>query len=137
MTATPQSPDNLAQFRYLTGTNTEIGIVATPSGVQANAYALSAQISRIDTVGTTGDSVALPEILPLANGDARMAAVGVLMLVRNAGANACQVFGTNTDTINGVATATGISLPAGKAMIAWATSLSLTGVGAWDAVISA
>jgi hypothetical protein len=137
MTATPQSPDNLAQYRYLTATNTEIGIVATPSGVQANAYPLSAQISRIDTVGTTGDSVALPEILPLANGDARLAAVGVLMFVRNAGANACQMFGTNTDTINGAATATGISLPAGKSMIAWASSLGPTGVGTWAAVISA
>ena len=138
MPATPLSPNNIGDNRYLAGTNTETGITATSGGTQAAAYALSAQISRVDVAAAPGDSVLLPEIQQWANGDARPGAVGQLVFVRNATANAVQVFGASTDTINGVATATGISLPAGKSLIAWAESLALPShVGSWAALISA
>lgn len=139
MAASPQSPDNLLQYRYLTCTNFETGITATASGTQTTAYQLQAQASRIDTCATALDSVALPKIGPFAVGDARPGGLGMVCFVRNAGATACQVFGgTNAkDTINGVATATGVTLPAGALMIAWPTSYTLsTDVGAWDAMIS-
>jgi hypothetical protein len=138
MPATPLSPNNIGDNRYLAGTNNETGITATPGGAQVGAYPLTAQISRIDTVATAGDSVALPEIQQWANGDARPGAVGQLVFVRNSTVNAVQVFGTSTDTINGVASGTGISLPAGKSLIAWAESLALPShVGSWAALISA
>lgn len=73
-------------------------ITAFAGGGQTNATALTAQINRVTTVATAGDSVKLPP-----------ATVGLWVVVINKGANPMQVFGAGTDTINGVATATGIS----------------------------
>ena len=57
------------------------------------------------------------------------ATAGQMHFVRNDGAEAMQVFGAGTDTINGVATATGISMDAatGKVFVcvtdgAWITT---------------
>jgi len=132
MTAVPQSPNKIGAQKYLFLTNTETGITATAGGGQATAYQLAAQGSRIDTVASAADSVALPKIgaTPGIPG-----ALGFLCVVYNAGANACQVFGKTPDTINGVATGTGISLAAGHMLIA--VPLAYTGstdVGAWNAL---
>lgn len=137
MAANPLSPDNLCSFRYLGGTNVETGITATASGTQATAYALTAQMSRIDTVATPLDSVALPKITQRQLNEANPGALGMLMFVcNNDSADACQVYGATPDTINGVATATGVLLPAGACLIAWAISYNqTTGVGQWNASI--
>ena len=86
--------------------STEDSITASTTHTQAGAYQLTAQVSRVATVASTGDAVGLPT-----------AAVGKQLTVINAGANAMQVYGnavTTTDTINGTAGATGISQPAGS-----------------------
>ena len=91
-------------------------IVASTTQTQAGAYQLTAPLSRVITSATAGNAVALPKAL-----------VGLNYLVINdAAANAIQVYGTSPDTINGVATATGISQPAGTAY-----QYTCTTAGAW------
>lgn len=74
------------------------GITAFATGGQTSAVALTALINRVSTVATQGDSVKLPAATP-----------GLAITVLNRGAQPMQVFGAGTDTINGIATATGIS----------------------------
>lgn len=74
------------------------GITAFAGGGQSSATALTGMVNRISTVATAGDSVRLPA-----------SAAGLQIVIDNRGANPCQVFGAGTDTINGIATATGIS----------------------------
>ncbi len=73
-------------------------ITAFAGGGQASATALTGQVNRITTVATAGDSVRLPA-----------STAGAWVLIINKGANPLQVFGAGTETINGIATATGIS----------------------------
>lgn len=139
MSASPLSPNVIGGDRYITGTNVETGITATASGNQSNAYALTAQISRIDTVGSGNDSVALPKITVSADSVAYPGQVGMIMFVRNnAGANSMQVYGTTPDTINSVATGTGVAVAAGKSAIFWCDGYTQsTNVGTWQMVLSA
>lgn len=97
-------------------------ITAFAGGGKASATALSAtkNLHRISVCATAGDSFLLPPAL-----------AGQAHYVRHDGAAAAQAFGAGTDTINGVATATGIVHPAGLGMWyvcttagAWTTSLS-------------
>ena len=85
-------------------TGVEDTLTAHAGGTQAAALALSAtkNYHRISVCATAADSVALPA-----------ATVGQAHFVRNDGVASCQVFGTTPDTIDGVATATGVPLPAG------------------------
>lgn len=78
-------------------------IVAHAGGGQASATQLTAMENNVTTVATAADSVKLPA-----------SAAGMCVTVINSGANALQLFGNGSDTINGAATGTGISLPAGK-----------------------
>lgn len=77
-------------------------ITAHSGGGQSSAVALSAVINVVTTVAAAGDSVKLPVSNP-----------GMEITVVNSGANALQIYGAGTDTINGVATATGIPQAAG------------------------
>lgn len=127
-------PNSLQDYRYLTCTNDEDSITATAGGTQALAYQLNAQLSRIIVCATAGDSVALPKLGPWAVGTTQPGARGFIAFVKNDGAAAAQVFGgTNAkDTINSVATATGVSLPAGALGIFIAQSYTQsTDVGNW------
>lgn len=88
----------------------ETGLTAHAGGGQALALALSAVavVHNVTTVASAADSVALP----LATGS------GKVHLVRNSAAlNSMQVFGSGTDTIDGVATGTGVAVAAGKALL--------------------
>ncbi len=78
-------------------------LTAHAGGTQAAALALTKQFNFIGTCATAGDSVRLPT-----------SAAGMSVYVYNGGAAAAQVFGASTDTINAVATATGVPLPVGK-----------------------
>lgn len=80
------------------------GITATASATQTTAFQLTTLMSRITTVANANDGVRLPK-----------ANVGIEAIVVNSGTNAMQVFGFGTDTINSVATATGVSQAAGTA----------------------
>jgi hypothetical protein len=73
------------------------GIVAKAGGGQATAFQLTAEMNRISTVATAGDSVMLPPAQP-----------GLGLLVVNHGTKSMQVFGQPGDTINDVATGTGV-----------------------------
>lgn len=83
-------------------------IVATASGTQATAFQINTMTSRIITVATSADSVALPMSQP-----------GMELMVINHGANAMQVFGNYQEgaTIDDVATATGVSQMANSLVI--------------------
>lgn len=80
------------------------GIIAHAGGGQASATPLTGQFNSVDTVATLADSVALPAATY----------VGQEVEVVNNSATSMQVFGAGTDTINGVATATGVAQAAGK-----------------------
>lgn len=87
------------------GVTPTAGITAHAGGGQASATALTTGINYVGTIVTAADSVKL----------ASTAIPGVVQIVANGSAsNAMQVFGLGTDTINGVATGTGVSVPAGK-----------------------
>lgn len=81
-------------------------LVATPGGGQAGAFQMVSQTNRIGTVVTAGDSVRLP-----------VASAGLEATVINHGAKPMQVYGAGTDTINDVATATGVSQMQGSSTL--------------------
>lgn len=80
---------------YLSATD---AITATASGTQATAAGLLSLVNRITTVATAADAVELP-----------LAQQGLCVVIINSGTKSMQVFGAGTDTINDIATATGIS----------------------------
>ncbi len=83
------------------------GLTARAGGGQASATLIPEVVARVGTVATAADSVKLPP-----------AEAGlVVCLVNGHATNSMQVFGSGTDTINDVATATGVSQAAGKAAI--------------------
>ncbi len=105
-------------------TGIETGLTAHAGGTKAAALALDATkaVHNVGTVGTAADSILLPP-----------AVVGEVHVVCNsAAANSMQVFGAGTDTINGVATATGVAQAAGKHGIYLCIS-----AGAWIRILSA
>lgn len=108
MQATPQEIWGNILITGLFTESSQDNIVATAGGGQAGAVPLTKELSRIATVATAGDSVALPP-----------AVAGLSIIVVNHGANAMQVFGNAAtgDTINDSATATGVSQMAGSEVI--------------------
>jgi hypothetical protein len=90
----------------LFGESASDSLTAHAGGGQASALVLTSELNRVSTVATSGDSVALP-----------VSFAGLTIIVENAGANPMQVYGAGTDTINGVATATGVSQMASSVVI--------------------
>lgn len=89
------------------------GFTAGTVQTQAGATLLTTiGINTVDTNATAGNGVRLPSF-----------PVGATVIVSNTTVNAVQVYGAGTDTINAVATATGVSIPAGKTAEFFATSL--------------
>lgn len=91
----------------------EDGVVARAGGGKASATQLSATkfLHRISTVASGSDSVLLPP-----------ATVGQMHYVRNDGAQYAMVFGQGTDTINSIATATGLLLFNGSGALYFCTT---------------
>lgn len=88
----------------------ETPITAHAGGTQAAGLNLSTTKSfhEVTTVGTAADSV----LLPAATGS------GNIHWVKNsAAANSLQIFGQATETIDGVASATGVAIAAGKSRL--------------------
>ncbi len=101
---------NLTASALLKLSGIETGITAGAGGTQGNAVALSAtkSIHNITTVTSGNDSVKLPA----------STGGGTVHWVKNsAAANSAQLFGNSTDTIDGVAAATGVAVAAGKSRI--------------------
>lgn len=93
-------------------------ITAGSTQTQAGATLLTKKINRVTVVATAGDGVRLPA-----------SAAGALIAVLNAdSADAMRVYGAGTDTINGVATATGVLQQANTLVI-----YACTTAGAWMA----
>ena len=94
------------------GQSAAVGLVAHAGGGQALATALTATINSLTTVTTANDSAGLPVAQP-----------GAIVIIENLSANSAQVYGspTSLDTINGVATATGVALPGTKRGIYFVT----------------
>ena len=88
-------------------------LTATGSN-QAGALALTAEYSRLTTVAAS-TGVLLPPSAP-----------GLDVFVINSGANPVQVYGSGTDTIDGVATATGVTQMANSNVLYCCTT-----AGAW------
>ena len=97
-------------------------ITAYAGGGQTSATQLTAGINHVTVVATAADSVKLPK-----------STLGAVCIVTNgAASNSMQVFGYGTDTINDVATATGVAQAAGK------TALYVCPVvGKWYRILSA
>ncbi len=74
-------------------------VTAKAGGGKASATQLTAMFNRLSTVATANDSVLLPK-----------AEAGMSVYVFNTGAASARIFGQGTDTIDGVATATGVPL---------------------------
>jgi hypothetical protein len=140
-TATPASPDAIGEERYIGLTNSEDTITAGTGATQATAYQLTAQLNRV-TESTSGgtDSVALPKISNRAIGDGNMAKVGQIVVIRNDSSYSITVYGGTgvLDTINSVATGTGVSLAAAKTTMYIAQSYTKsTDVGNWITILTA
>lgn len=82
--------------------NMGTGVTAGTTQTQAGATALTSMINRIAVCANSGDGVRLPA-----------SAVGLAIIVINRGAQPALVYGGGTDTINGIATATGVPLGVG------------------------
>jgi hypothetical protein len=98
-------------------------ITAHAGGTRALATPVSGAVTLIAVSASAGDSVMLPP-----------ATGGQVLWITNAGAASSQLFANTagSDTINGIAAATGIALAAGKSI----TLLSPI-PGAWFGVLSA
>ncbi len=83
----------------------ETALTAHAGGSQAAALALSPDVfvHQVNTVGSSADSVRLPVSIA---GQSHW-------VINNAATNSMQVFGAGTDTINNIATATGVAQSAG------------------------
>jgi hypothetical protein len=84
---------------------TQTGLTAHAGGGQANALQLQYDGASVGTVASANDSVKLPSAVPGSEYN----------LVNDAATNSMQVYGAGTDTINKVATATGVAQAAGVA----------------------
>ena len=98
------------------------GIVAFAGGGKASATQLAAAVNRLSTVATGADSVKLPGV--------SAADVGIEVEIINDGAASAQVFGSGSDTIDAVATATGVAL-ANATRCKYTLISYASGVGAW------
>lgn len=108
----------------LAAQDTDVAITAYAGGGQTNATLLASGINSVDTVATAADSVKLP-----------LAVAGLEVFVVNTTANSLQVFGSGTDTINAVATATGVAQAAGKSALYVCTTSAPA--GKWFRILSA
>lgn len=88
------------------------GIVATPSGTQANSIQLGIGLNSVDTVATGADGVVLPLAIP-----------GATCRLLNNTANAMQVFGNPSNPNNAGAGDT-IALQGSGTYVATATGVS-------------
>lgn len=95
------------------------GVTATAGGGRAAAKKIAAMYTRFSTVASAGDSAVLPPIVQK---------LGLTVCIINDGANAMQVFADGTDTINGIAGATGV--PQMTKSVVYYTALS---TGKWHA----
>ena len=132
---TPQSPTKIGNFVFPpVFANYDTGLTATASGTQTTALLMVSQFNRYTTVANTADAAKLPPQSPTID---TLGYMGIPIIVRNDGANSMQVYGSGTDTINGVATATGVAVPAGKTAMFFPLVYVQGGASLWYMLLSA
>jgi len=99
-------------------------ITASTTNTQAGALALTSTFNNVTTVAVAANTVKLP-----------LAVAGLWVAIRNGGANSMQVYGDGTDTINAVATATGVAQAAATSALYFCTTPAPA--GKWFRVLSA
>lgn len=119
-----QDSAKLTKLAQLLG-STQNNITAQADGTKANATQLTAVKCRVATSAGAADSVKLPPGYP-----------GLEVTIYNAGASSIQVFGSGLDTINAVATETGVTQNNGVSAIYTCYDV-VAGVGLWGRVLSA
>lgn len=95
-------------FSRVLPNGTDTALTAHAGGTQAAALALNPNVAfhEVTTVASAADSIKLPPAL-----------IGEHHFVKNSGAGTMQVFGAGTDTVDSVATATGVPQLAGDAVL--------------------
>lgn len=106
--------------------NVNTGLTAVGT-TRADALALTRQINNVTTAGA-GTGVILPSVAT--------AVIGTIVYIYNNGANAIQVYGAGSDTIDGVAAATGVPLTNAK-RCAYTATAAATWISAQLGVVSA
>lgn len=119
-----QDGDALNKLALLLG-GTQNNITAKAAGTKANATHITACKAHVSVCATNADSVILPPGYP-----------GLEVTIFNGGAATLQVFGAGLDTINDIATATGVSQATLKSAIYTCYDV-VSGVGKWARVLSA
>jgi hypothetical protein len=104
--------DERAQLAALTGLTT--GITAYSGGGQANAVLLTTRYNRVDTVAVAGDSIKLPVVTG-----------GEVVVVKNAGAFATDLFPQSGGKINKLATNAALSIAVDTAVFLFAVGPNL------------
>jgi hypothetical protein len=97
------------------------GLTAHSGGGKASALPITVEMASIGTVAAAADSILLPAAVPGRQ----------LFISNDAATNSMQVFGLGTDTINSVATATGVAQAAGVS-----ASYNCAKAGNWNRVLS-
>jgi hypothetical protein len=100
-------------------------ITAKAGGTKAAATEITGVKCLIDVCATNGDSALLPPGYP-----------GLEVTIFNAGAANAQIFGNGSDTINEIATGTGVTQNAGISAVYTCYSV-VAGVGIWGRTLSA
>lgn len=100
------------------------GVTAFAGGGKASATPVTGVNVLVSTVGTAADSLLLPLGYP-----------GLSIVIHNNTATSLQVFGSGSDTINDIATGTGVAL-AGQACAEYRCIAVVAGVGLWFRFVS-
>lgn len=119
-----QSGPALQKLADLIG-SVQTGITATAGGTKATAFQLNAAFCKVAVCATNNDSVLLPP-----------GYAGLEVIVANAGAATLAVYGSGTDTINDVATATGVT-QATLVHALYKCVAVVAGAGQWYRILSA
>jgi hypothetical protein len=121
MANTPTIANQIPVFNDTAGSITDSGVsivnslieqtavsslTAHSGGGQGSALALTHAINNVTTVAAAGDSVKLPTSV-----------AGLEITITNSGANSMQVFGTGTDTINGITDTVGVAQLPGQTVV--------------------
>ena len=105
--------------------STQNNITAQANGTKANATVLTAAKCHVAVSAGANDSVILPPGYP-----------GLEVTIFNGGASSIQVFGAGSDTINAIATGTGVTQNNGISAVYTCYDV-VAGVGIWGRVLSA
>ena len=105
--------------------STQNNITAQADGTKANATPVTAVKAHVATSAGAADSVLLPPGYP-----------GLEITIFNGGASSIQVFGAGSDTINDIATGTGVTQANGTSAVYTCYDV-VAGVGIWGRVLSA